>query len=292
MTVLLGSGGEIFQGPWPRARRRFLSPAPGAQPRARRVSASRCVSRSCRCAPPRRPRGWTTGLSAFMTGWSRWAWRRPRRRRWPVSSALRASRGSSLANGRARPGAASSTPPPTPAGSPAPPRCVLAGGRTVVIFQLQDDHSRLAVASLVAQAETSQAATWGLRQGCGSQGCAPAAADRQRCRPEPHPPRTAGLAGRARAGPGGRGHHLQTASNGLVRLKGISFLVSHPHARQRAAVTWDTERIIFSALDGEILAEHTWPEPSTTYVSTHTPDPTNRRGGRGHKKNPQLSPMS
>lgn len=67
---------------------------------------------------------------------------------------------------------------------------------------------------------------------------------------------------------------------------------SPPHARQRAAVTWDTERIIFSTLDGEILAEHTWPEPSTTYVSTHTPDPANHRGGRGHKKNPQLSPMS
>lgn len=49
---------------------------------------------------------------------------------------------------------------------PAPNACwqldateyVLTGGRKVVIFQLQDDHSRLAVASLVADAETSQAA--------------------------------------------------------------------------------------------------------------------------------------
>ncbi len=49
---------------------------------------------------------------------------------------------------------------------PAPNACwqmdateyVLAGGREVVIFQLIDDHSRLAVASLVAAAETSQAA--------------------------------------------------------------------------------------------------------------------------------------
>ena len=35
---------------------------------------------------------------------------------------------------------------------------VLAGGRKAVIFQLQDDHSRLAVASLVAPGETSDAA--------------------------------------------------------------------------------------------------------------------------------------
>ena len=49
---------------------------------------------------------------------------------------------------------------------PAPNACwqldateyVLAGGRKAVIFQLQDDHSRLAVASLVAPGETSQAA--------------------------------------------------------------------------------------------------------------------------------------
>ncbi len=35
---------------------------------------------------------------------------------------------------------------------------VLTGGRKAVIFQLQDDHSRLALASLVAEAEASQAA--------------------------------------------------------------------------------------------------------------------------------------
>ena len=49
---------------------------------------------------------------------------------------------------------------------PAPNACwqldateyVITQGRKVVIFQLQDDHSRLAVASLVASSETSQAA--------------------------------------------------------------------------------------------------------------------------------------
>lgn len=56
---------------------------------------------------------------------------------------------------------------------PAPNACwqldateyVLAGGRRCVIFQLQDDHSRLAVASLVAQSETSAAAIKVLKAG-------------------------------------------------------------------------------------------------------------------------------
>ena len=56
---------------------------------------------------------------------------------------------------------------------PAPNACwqldateyVITQGRKVVIFQLQDDHSRLAVASLVARAETSDAAVRVLRQG-------------------------------------------------------------------------------------------------------------------------------
>jgi len=42
---------------------------------------------------------------------------------------------------------------------------VLERGRKCVIFQLQDDHSRLAVAWLVARAETSDAAVRVLRQG-------------------------------------------------------------------------------------------------------------------------------
>ena len=56
---------------------------------------------------------------------------------------------------------------------PAPNACwqldsteyVLERGRKCVIFQLQDDHSRLAVAWLVARAETSDAAVRVLRQG-------------------------------------------------------------------------------------------------------------------------------
>jgi transposase InsO family protein len=56
---------------------------------------------------------------------------------------------------------------------PAPNACwqldatqyVLSGGRTCVIFQLIDDHSRLAVASLAARAETSEAALEVVKKG-------------------------------------------------------------------------------------------------------------------------------
>ena len=60
--------------------------------------------------------------------------------------------------GPERPGGGSSTPLSNACWQPAPPRIVLERGRKCVIFQLQDDHSRLAVAWLVARAETSDAA--------------------------------------------------------------------------------------------------------------------------------------
>ncbi|WP_445260462.1 integrase core domain-containing protein [Pseudarthrobacter raffinosi] len=61
---------------------------------------------------------------------------------------------------------------------PAPNACwqldateyVLTGGRKCVIFQLQDDHSRLAVASHVASGETSQAALAVVKKGIASHG--------------------------------------------------------------------------------------------------------------------------
>ena len=61
---------------------------------------------------------------------------------------------------------------------PAPNACwqldatgyVLSGGRTCVIFQLQDDHSRLAVASHVAPGETSDAALAVVRKGIAARG--------------------------------------------------------------------------------------------------------------------------
>lgn len=61
---------------------------------------------------------------------------------------------------------------------PAPNACwqldateyVLAGGRKCVIFQLQDDHSRLAVASHVATAETAEAAVRVMKKGIAARG--------------------------------------------------------------------------------------------------------------------------
>jgi putative transposase len=69
---------------------------------------------------------------------------------------------------------------------PAPNACwqldatdyVLTGGRTCVIFQLIDDHSRYAVASHVASAETAEGAIEGHRRARGPA----AAAQRQRGR--------------------------------------------------------------------------------------------------------------
>jgi putative transposase len=61
---------------------------------------------------------------------------------------------------------------------PAPNACwqpdateyVLTGGRKCVIFQLQDDHSRLAVASHVACGETSEAALAVVKKGIAAHG--------------------------------------------------------------------------------------------------------------------------
>ncbi|WP_435520783.1 DDE-type integrase/transposase/recombinase [Agromyces larvae] len=63
---------------------------------------------------------------------------------------------------------------------PAPNACwqldateyVLTGGRTCVIFQLIDDHSRLAVASRVAAGETSDAAVRIVSKGIAARGVA------------------------------------------------------------------------------------------------------------------------
>ena len=78
---------------------------------------------------------------------------------------------------------------------PAPNACwqldateyVLAGGRKAVIFQLQDDHSRLAVASLVAPGETSQAAIDVFDKGVAARGVPQRPRGRQRRGPGPQP---------------------------------------------------------------------------------------------------------
>ena len=100
---------------------------------------------------------------------------------------------------------------------PAPNACwqldateyVITQGRKVVIFQLQDDHSRLAVASLVAPGETSQAAIDVFDKGVAARGVPQRPRGRQRRGPQPQPARSHRPPGGARALPGGRAHHLQ-----------------------------------------------------------------------------------
>ena len=64
----------------------------------------------------------------------------------------------SPASAPARPGAGSPRPAPNARWQLDATEYVLAGGRKAVIFQLQDDHCRLAVAWLVAPGQTSDAA--------------------------------------------------------------------------------------------------------------------------------------
>lgn len=84
----------------------------------------------------------------------------------------------------------------------------------------------------------------------------------------------------------------QIGANGTVSLASVTFLVSHAHTGTPVIIDWDPITIIVSTTDGEVLAQYPWPDPGTRYVSPHGPDPTHRRGGRGHKKPPQPSPKS
>ena len=285
---------------------------------------------------------------------------------------------------------------------PAPNACwqldateyVLAGGRKAVIFQLQDDHSRLAVASLVAPGETSQAAIDVFDKGVAARGVPQrlltdngAALNPSRrgvtgrlvehvrslgvepITGKPYRPTTQGknerfhqtllryldqqpladsiaelqeqvdrfdhiyntqrphqgLPGRitpqqawdatpvadpprpdrvhdepalttrkppARSRTPQRGERRsRIRANGTVSLGSIAFLVSRAHAGCDVEITWDPDTVVFATPDGQVLVQHTWPAPGVTYVSTHGPDPTNSRGGRGRKKT-RLSPMS
>ena len=93
---------------------------------------------------------------------------------------------------------------------PAPNACwqldateyVITQGRKVVIFQLQDDHSRLAVASLVASSETSQAAIDVFDKGVAARGVPQRLRGRQRHRSQSQPARSHRTPGGARALPG------------------------------------------------------------------------------------------
>ena len=271
---------------------------------------------------------------------------------------------------------------------------VLAGGRKAVIFQLQDDHSRLAVASLVAPGETSDAAIAVFDKGVAAHGVPQrlltdngAALNPSRrghagrlvehvralgvepITGRPRKPTTQGKnerfhqtllryldkqppaesiadlqaqvdafdrlynTRRPHQGPPGRitpqqawdatpvadpprpdrvhdepalttrkpparsrtprrgERRSRIRANGTVTPGSIAFLVSRAHAGCDVEITRDPDTVVFATPDGQVLVQHTWPAPGVTYVSTHGPDPTNSRGGRGRKKT-RLSPMS
>lgn len=88
---------------------------------------------------------------------------------------------------------------------------------------------------------------------------------------------------------------VHAGSNGTINLASVMLLVSKAHAGREVILDWDPEAIAIATTDGEVLAQYDWPAPGVRYVSTYAPDPTNHRGGRGHKKNPpapQPSPKS
>ena len=100
---------------------------------------------------------------------------------------------------------------------PAPNACwqldateyVLAGGRKAVIFQLQDDHCRLAVAWLVAPGETSDAAIAVFDKGVAAHGVPQRLLTDNGAAHGPQPTGTRRTPGGARAGPRGRAPRRQ-----------------------------------------------------------------------------------
>ena len=148
-----------------RKRAKTDGPAAVLEPRSRRPRSSpskltdEVKAQAVRCVLRWRPPGWTTDRSACTTRCTRWAW--------PQVPSI-----ASLARIFREAGVARLEPKKKPRSAwrrfvyPAPNACwqldateyVLTGGRTCVIFQLIDDHSRYAVASHVAWGETAEAA--------------------------------------------------------------------------------------------------------------------------------------
>jgi putative transposase len=74
-------------------------------------------------------------------------------------------------------------------------------------------------------------------------------------------------------------------SAGTFWLAGVNYLVGAPYGFQQVLVITDADKITVADLDGEILIEHTRPDPGVTYVGNGQP-----RGPRA--KTPEPSPKS
>ena len=123
-------------------------------------------------------------ISARRRGWPPWALRRPRRRPWPgIYRSGGGGAGPNRPRDRGRRGAGSTCPAPNACWQLDATEYVLAGGRKAVIFRLQDDHWRLAVAWLVAPGDGRPGGHRRLRQGRSRPGRAPAPARPTTARP-------------------------------------------------------------------------------------------------------------
>lgn len=69
---------------------------------------------------------------------------------------------------------------------------------------------------------------------------------------------------------------------GTVSLNKINFQIGLAYKHQPVHAVWNTQGIIFVSTDGEIISEHPWPPPGTTYIGNGKP--------RGRK--PEPSPKS
>lgn len=68
------------------------------------------------------------------------------------------------------------------------------------------------------------------------------------------------------------------ATDGKVKLRSIGFQINKSLAGVLIRAIWDTEGIIFTHLNGEVIIEHPWPPTGTKYV------PNGRRPGRPPKQ--------
>lgn len=88
------------------------------------------------------------------------------------------------------------------------------------------------------------------------------------------------------------GERMRTVTkNGTISIHNVTFQVSYAHAGQDIWVLIEQTGVTFIDMNGELLAEHSWPSTGTRYVSNHTGEQTGKRRGRP-RKNPEPSPMS
>jgi len=80
-------------------------------------------------------------------------------------------------------------------------------------------------------------------------------------------------------------HLMRLSDVGTFTLEKVTYMVNRQRARQQVLVVTDTDKIIVTDLQAEILAEHTRPAPGIKYAGNGRP-----RGPR--PKTEETSPKS